>query len=42
MRVNVSWADEQPRDYDKKKLHQWYEKKKKTLLMKNNISNIKL
>jgi len=30
MRVNLTWADGQTRDYDKgKKIHQWYEKKKK-------------
>jgi len=37
MRVNLTWADGQTRDYDMgKKIHQWYDKKKKkTLLMKN-------
>jgi len=28
MRVNLTWADGQTRDYDtRKKIHQWYEKK---------------
>lgn len=40
MRVNLTWADGQTRDYDMgKKIHQWYEKKKNSVDEKYPILN---